>query len=173
MSKTTPEAGRVTGSRLWHGAAIIALVVLAASLAAGLLWFFADPLNLPPQLLDTLDQRASVIGMFAGMLLGVAGFVVAVMALRAQTRADRIPAGTAPPETAAAEQRAPQVAAEGERSVPEPADAPAPSPVTPMSRPPAPASTWWTCGRPTASRSVSTSPSTTSSVRPLIPPDSI
>lgn len=128
MSKTTPEAGRVTGSRRWHGAAIIALVVLAASLAAGLLWFFADPLNLPPQLLDTLDQRASVIGMFAGMLLGVAGFVVAVMALRAPTRADRIPAGTAPPETAAAEQRAPQVAAEGERSVPEPADAPAPQP---------------------------------------------
>ncbi|MFI6883929.1 hypothetical protein [Streptosporangium canum] len=123
MSKTTPEAGRATGLRLWRGMAIIALVVLAASLAAGLLWFVADPLNLPPQLLDTLDQRASVIGMFTGMLLGAAGLVVAVMALRAQTPADRIPAGIAPPETTAAEQQTPQVAADGQRPVPAPADA--------------------------------------------------
>ncbi|GAA3422489.1 hypothetical protein [Streptosporangium vulgare] len=98
MSKTTPEAGRATGSRLWRGMAIIALVVLAACLVAGLLWFFADPLNLPPKLLDSLDQRASVIGMFSGMLLGAAGLVVAVLALRAQARAGRIPAGIAPPE---------------------------------------------------------------------------
>ncbi|MFI7611015.1 hypothetical protein ACIBP6_07280 [Nonomuraea terrae] len=137
MSKTTPEAGRATGSRLWRGMAIIALVVLAASLASGLLWFFADPLNLPPQLLDTLDQRASVIGMFTGMLLGAAGLVVAVMALRAQTRADRIPTGIAPPETTAAEQQTPQVATgprtrrrgrqRGRRARPRPGDADEPS----------------------------------------------
>ncbi|MDP4510262.1 hypothetical protein [Nonomuraea turcica] len=117
MSKTMPEAGRAAGSRLWRGMAIIALVLLAASLVAGLLWFFADPLDLPPELLATLDQRGSVIGMFAGMLLGAAGFVVAVVALRAQTRADRTPAGITQPETAAAEQQALQVSAEGERSV--------------------------------------------------------
>ncbi|WP_030922050.1 RIP homotypic interaction motif-containing protein [Streptosporangium amethystogenes] len=123
MSKTTPEAGRATGSRLWRGMAIIALVVLAACLVAGLLWFFADPLNLPPKLLDSLDQRASVIGMFSGMLLGAAGLVVAVLALRAQARAGRIPAGIAPPETAAAAQQAPPVAADGRRPVSAPADA--------------------------------------------------
>jgi hypothetical protein len=119
MSKTTPEAGRATGSRLWRGMAIIALVVLAACLVTGLLWFFRGPLDL-----DILDQRASVIGMFSSMLLGVAGLLVAVLALRAQRRADRIPAGIAPPETAAAGQQTPPVAAEGERSVPVPADAP-------------------------------------------------
>lgn len=119
MSKTTPEAGRATGSRLWRGMAIIALVVLAACLVAGLLWFFRGPLDLA-----ILDQRASVIGMFSGMLLGMAGLVVAMVALRAQTRADRIAAGIAPPETAVAEQQALQVAAEGERLVPVPADAP-------------------------------------------------
>ncbi|MEU8252362.1 hypothetical protein [Nonomuraea sp. NPDC048916] len=118
MSKTTPEAGRATGSRLWHGIAIIALVVLAACLVAGLLWFFRSPLDL-----TILDQRASVIGMFTGMLLGAAGLVVAVLALRAQRRADRIPAAIAPPETAAAEQQAPQVAAEGRRPAPAPAGA--------------------------------------------------
>ncbi|MFG1967625.1 hypothetical protein [Nonomuraea sp. NPDC049028] len=117
MSKTTPEAEGAPGSRLWRGVAVIALVVLAASLVAGLLWFFADPLRLPPALLATLDQRASVIGMVTGMLLGTAGLVVAVVALRAQTRADRTPAATALPETASAEQKAPQVTAEGERSI--------------------------------------------------------
>lgn len=124
MSKTTPKAGRATGSRLWRGMAIIALVVLAVCLVAGLLGFVYDPFNLPPELLAALDQRASVIGMFSGMLLGVAGLVVAMVALRAQTRADRVAAGIAPPETAVAEQQALQVAAEGERSVPVPADAP-------------------------------------------------
>ncbi|MGN9789144.1 hypothetical protein ACTMTF_47680 [Nonomuraea sp. ZG12] len=124
MSKTMPEVGRATGSRLWRGMAIIVLVVLAASLVAGVLGFVYDPFNLPPKLLETLDQRASVIGMFSGMLLGVAGLVVAMVALRAQRHADRIAAGIAPPETAAAEQQAIQVATEGERSVPVPADAP-------------------------------------------------
>lgn len=47
----------------------------------------------------------------------VAGLVVAMVA-------DRVAAGIAPPETAVAEQQALQVAAEGERSVPVPADAP-------------------------------------------------
>ncbi|GGP14152.1 hypothetical protein LDL08_19970 [Nonomuraea glycinis] len=111
MSKTTPEAERVPGSLLWRGMAIIALVALVASLVAGLLWFFADPLHLPPELLATLDQRASVIGMFAGMLLGSAGLLVAVVALRTQTRPDRAPADIALPETVT------QVTAEGERSI--------------------------------------------------------
>ncbi|MEV4799465.1 hypothetical protein AB0K18_05565 [Nonomuraea sp. NPDC049421] len=43
--------------------------------------------------------------------------------MRAQTRADRIPTGIAPPETTAAEQQTPQVAADGRRPVPAPADA--------------------------------------------------
>ncbi|MFG1967628.1 hypothetical protein [Nonomuraea sp. NPDC049028] len=115
MSKTTPEAEPARGSWLWRGVAIIAVVVLAASLAAGLVWFFADPLRLPKDVLETLDQRASVVAMFTGMALGVAGLVVAMMALRAPTRADHTPpAATATPD---AGQQAPQVAAEGERSI--------------------------------------------------------
>lgn len=92
MSKTLPGAGRTTWSRLWRVVAIAAVVVLAACLAAGLLWFFADPLDLPDQVLQVLDQRASVVGMFTGMTLGAAGLVVAVVALRAQLRAEHIPA---------------------------------------------------------------------------------
>ncbi|MEU0566961.1 hypothetical protein ABZ297_16465 [Nonomuraea sp. NPDC005983] len=44
MSKATTGASR---ARLWRIVAVAAIVVLAASLAAGLLWFFADPLHLP------------------------------------------------------------------------------------------------------------------------------
>jgi hypothetical protein len=107
MSKTSPGAERAAGTRLWRGMAITALVLLVLSLVAGLLWFFADPLDLPPDLLATLDQRASVFGMAAGLLLGTAGLVVALVALHAQTRAgSAVPAGG----------QAPQAVAEGERS---------------------------------------------------------
>ncbi|MGP3963497.1 hypothetical protein ACTWPT_46735 [Nonomuraea sp. 3N208] len=118
MSKTTPGAGRMSGSRLWRGVVIAAVVVLAASLGAGLVWFFADPLHLPEDVLQVLDQRASVVGMFTGMLVGVAGLVVAVVALRAQARAERRSvAGTAPGTPAAEPGAPPRVSASGERSV--------------------------------------------------------
>ncbi|MGW6502050.1 hypothetical protein [Nonomuraea angiospora] len=117
MSKTTPKARRAGSTRLWRGMAIIALVILAVSLVAGLLWFFADPLDLAPDLLATLDQRASVIGMLAGMLLGTAGLVVAVAALRGQMHADRAPVDITPLETATTEPQGPQVAANGEQSI--------------------------------------------------------
>ncbi|WP_173529487.1 hypothetical protein [Nonomuraea antri] len=90
--------------------AIAAAVVLAGCLAAGLVWFFADPLNVPAGVLEILDQRASVVGMFTGMMLGVAGLIVAVVALRAQRRAE-----SAPPD--AEQQTRAQVPAERERSV--------------------------------------------------------
>ncbi len=102
------------GSRLWRGVVIAAVVVLTASLGAGLIWFFADPLHLPEDVLQVLDQRASVVGMFTGMLVGVAGLVVAVGALRAQVRAERrSAAGTAPGTPGAP----PRASASGERSV--------------------------------------------------------
>ncbi|MFE0147889.1 hypothetical protein ACFWY5_12135 [Nonomuraea sp. NPDC059007] len=110
MSKTTPEGGRTAGSRRWRVVAVIASVLLVASLMAGLVWFFADPLNLPPTLLEALDQRASVLAMFTGTTVGAAGLIVAVLALRAQTRAE-----PAPPD--AGHVTPPQVSASGERSV--------------------------------------------------------
>ncbi|WP_043636939.1 hypothetical protein [Nonomuraea candida] len=92
MSKT---AGVVRGSRLWRGGGIAAIVVLAISLAAGLVWFFADPLNVPADVLETLDRQASVVAMFTGMALGVAGLVAAMVALRASARDGRTgPAAT-------------------------------------------------------------------------------
>ncbi|WP_431917955.1 hypothetical protein [Nonomuraea jabiensis] len=115
MSKTTSGVERVPGSRLWRAVAMIAVVVLAASLAVGLVWFFADPLHLPKDLLEVLDQRASVVGMFTGTMVGVAGLVVAVMALRTD-RAQR--ATVAAPDVPDATQKAPrQVSASGERSI--------------------------------------------------------
>ncbi|MEV4020005.1 hypothetical protein AB0J35_56960 [Nonomuraea angiospora] len=109
MSKTTPGAGHMPGSRLWRGVMIAGVVMLAASLGAGLVWFFADPLHLPEDVLQVLDQRASVVGMFTGMLVGVAGLVVAVVALRAQVHADR--------RSAAEPGAPPRASATGERSV--------------------------------------------------------
>jgi hypothetical protein len=119
MSKTTPRADRAPGSRLWRGVAIAAIIVLAASLAAGLVWFFADPLQLPEQVLEVLDQRASVVGMFAGMVLGMAGLVVAVVALRSQMSAERTQQATAATAASpeAAHQAPPQASASGERSI--------------------------------------------------------
>ncbi|MFF4198332.1 hypothetical protein [Nonomuraea sp. NPDC001831] len=92
MSKTSSGAGRATGSQLWRVVAIAAAVVLGLCLVAGVLWFFADPLHLPDQVLQVLDQRASVVGMFTGMALGAAALLVAVLALRAQLRAEQSPA---------------------------------------------------------------------------------
>ncbi|MEU7864224.1 hypothetical protein [Nonomuraea sp. NPDC049141] len=118
MSKTAPEREQAAGSRLWRGVAITALVVLAVSLVAGLLWFFADPLHLPADVLTVLDQRASVVGMLAGVGIGVAGLVIALMAPHAQARAERTPpAPIAAPDAPADEQTSPQVSAEGERSI--------------------------------------------------------
>lgn len=111
MSKTT-------GSRLWRRVATIALAVLAASLAAGLLWFFADPLHLPSEILAALDQRASVVSMITGMTVGLVGLVVAILALRAQAHNDRTsPAAIPTPDALAADQTPPQVSAEGERAI--------------------------------------------------------
>ncbi|MEV4398782.1 hypothetical protein [Nonomuraea sp. NPDC049607] len=107
MSKTSSGAERTTGSRLWRIVAIAAVVVPAVCLAAGVLWFFADPLHLSGQVLQVLDQRASVVGLFTGMTLGAAGLVVALVALRAQVRADRRPAAGTAPGTPAAEPGAP------------------------------------------------------------------
>ncbi|MEZ7132644.1 hypothetical protein ACBR40_45540 [Nonomuraea sp. AD125B] len=90
MSKT-PGNERVAGSRLWRVVAIASIVVLAVCLVAVLVWFFADPLHLPDDLLQVLDQRASVVGMFTGMALGTAALVVSVVALRAQLRAEHAP----------------------------------------------------------------------------------
>ncbi|NUP75957.1 MAG: hypothetical protein HOV96_00205 [Nonomuraea sp.] len=106
---------RAAGSRWWRVVAVAAVVVLAASLALALLWFFADPLHLPGPVLEVLDQRASVVGMFAGMALGTAALVVALVALRAQLRAEPAPAGqSAPPAVSASGQGA--VAVGGDNS---------------------------------------------------------
>ncbi|MBE1592359.1 hypothetical protein ACFPOI_17090 [Nonomuraea angiospora] len=110
MSKTSSAAGRRPGLRLWRVVVIAAVVVLVLRLAAGLLWFFADPLHLPDYVLQVLDQRASVVSMFTGMALGAAALVVAVVALRAQLRAEHTP-------TAAGQSTPPAVSASGERAV--------------------------------------------------------
>ncbi|MFD0478275.1 hypothetical protein ACFQ0B_66430 [Nonomuraea thailandensis] len=90
--------------------AIVALVVLTVCLVAVLVWFFADPLHLPDKVLQVLDQRASVAGMFTGMALGAAALVVAVVALRAQLRAEPVPAQ-------AVQDTPPAVSASGDRAV--------------------------------------------------------
>lgn len=63
-----------------------AIVVLTVSMGMGLVWFFADPLHVPEDVLEVLDQRASVIGMFSSMLMGAAGLVVAMLGLRPELR---------------------------------------------------------------------------------------
>ncbi|MEU6796995.1 hypothetical protein ABZ907_35330 [Nonomuraea wenchangensis] len=72
---------------------IVALVVMATLLVVGLVGFFADPLRLPPEVLEVLDQRASVVSMF----IGAAGLVIAVAALLLQLRSDRKQATAEPP----------------------------------------------------------------------------
>ncbi|MFG1616056.1 hypothetical protein ACGFI3_25110 [Nonomuraea wenchangensis] len=85
MSKTGADSGRGSRSRVRRGAVVTALVVTAALLVVGLVGFFADPLRLPPEVLQVLDQRASVVSMF----IGSAGLVIAVAALLLQLRSDR------------------------------------------------------------------------------------
>ncbi|MGA4992366.1 hypothetical protein [Nonomuraea bangladeshensis] len=93
MSKTGESSGRGSISRVRRGVGIAALVVMAALLVVGLVGFFADPLQLPPEVLGVLDQRASVVSMF----IGAAGLVIAAAALRLQLRTDRGQATAEPP----------------------------------------------------------------------------
>ncbi|MEU6786674.1 hypothetical protein ABZ912_46410 [Nonomuraea angiospora] len=88
---------------------------MAALLSVGLIGFFADPLQLPSDVLGVLDQRASVISMF----IGAAGLVVAVVTLLLQLRADRRqPAAAVTIDPAdAAPKTPPGVSASGERSI--------------------------------------------------------
>ncbi|MEV4365930.1 hypothetical protein AB0J71_02595 [Nonomuraea sp. NPDC049637] len=117
MSKTSSGAGRATGSQLWRVVAIAAAVVLGLCLVAGVLWFFADPLHLPDQVLQVLDQRASVVGMFTGMALGAAALLVAVLALRAQLRAEQSPTAAGQSPAAAGQGAPPGVPDSSERTV--------------------------------------------------------
>ncbi|MEU4834118.1 FxSxx-COOH system tetratricopeptide repeat protein, partial [Streptosporangium sp. NPDC023615] len=64
-------------------------------LGVGLVGFFIDPLDLPNEVLEVLDQRASVISMFTGL----AGLLIAGTALALQLRSSS-PAGAAPPAQA-------------------------------------------------------------------------
>ncbi|YCK38330.1 hypothetical protein ACNF49_31030 [Actinomadura sp. ATCC 39365] len=73
MSKSSSGVGRAP---LRRAVAITAAVGLDCP-AAGVLWFFADPPHVPAQVLQVLDQRAGVVGRFAGMALGAAALVVA------------------------------------------------------------------------------------------------
>jgi hypothetical protein len=73
------KAAEGQGSWVWRALRIAAIVVLVVSLLA---WFLVDPLRLPGDVLEGLNQRASVIG----MLTGAAGLVVSMLGLRAQLR---------------------------------------------------------------------------------------
>jgi hypothetical protein len=79
MSKAVGGQERAPGSWVWRAVRIAAIVVLVVSLGTGLASWF---LNLPNDMLEVLDQRASVIGMFTG----AAGLVVAMLGLRVQLR---------------------------------------------------------------------------------------
>ncbi|MEU1728553.1 hypothetical protein [Nonomuraea sp. NPDC005692] len=74
MSKSSSGVGRAP---LRRAVAIAAAVGLVVCPAAGVLWFFADRLHVPAQVLQVLDQRTGVVGRFAGMALGAAALVVA------------------------------------------------------------------------------------------------
>ncbi|MET8988823.1 hypothetical protein ABZW49_25525 [Nonomuraea wenchangensis] len=107
MSKTGAGSGRGSMSRVRRGVVVAALVVMAALLVVGLVGFFADPLRLPPEVLEVLDQRASVVSMF----IGAAGLVIAVAALLLQLRSDRRQATAETPDASDAGPRTPAVAA--------------------------------------------------------------
>ncbi|MGW6501312.1 hypothetical protein [Nonomuraea angiospora] len=85
MSKTGAGSGRRSISSVRGGVVIAAIVVMAAMLVVGPAGFFSDPLRLPPEVLQMLDQRASVVSMF----IGAAGLVIAVAALLLQLQSDR------------------------------------------------------------------------------------
>ncbi|MEU4508220.1 hypothetical protein AB0G05_01870 [Nonomuraea wenchangensis] len=98
MSKTGAGSEPGPRPRVRRGVVVAALVVMAALLVGGLVGFFADPLRLPPEVLEVLDQRASVVSMF----IGAAGLVIAVAALLLQLRSDRRQATTETPDAPAA-----------------------------------------------------------------------
>ncbi|WP_336216968.1 hypothetical protein [Nonomuraea sp. LPB2021202275-12-8] len=79
MSKAVGGQERAPGSWVWRAVRIAAIVLLVVSL---LTWFLVDPLDLPGNVMEGLNQRASVIGMFTG----AAGLVVAMLGLRVQLR---------------------------------------------------------------------------------------
>ncbi|MGW0807377.1 hypothetical protein [Nonomuraea sp. NPDC002799] len=78
---------RVPKRRRRRGVAGAAGLVSLTFLAAGLVGFFADPLHVPLAMLELLDQRASVIGMF----VGIAGLVMAGVTLWTQLRESSSP----------------------------------------------------------------------------------
>ena len=84
MAQARENRAPASRSRVWRWVTIAAIVVSAVLLVAGLAGFFADPLGLPPQVLDVLDKRASVGSMF----IGAACLVLAMVALLLQARAD-------------------------------------------------------------------------------------
>ncbi|MGW0802312.1 hypothetical protein [Nonomuraea sp. NPDC002799] len=83
MSKAVERRERAPGSWVWRAVRITAIVVLVVSL---LIWFLVDPFDLPGDLLEGLNQRASVIGMFTG----AGGLIVAILGLRVQKRSQPI-----------------------------------------------------------------------------------
>lgn len=85
MAKAAERRERAPGSLVWRVVRVAAIVVLVVSL---LTWFLVDPLRLPGDVLEGLNQRASVIGMFTGAV----GLVVSMLGLRVQLRG-RLAAG--------------------------------------------------------------------------------
>ncbi|GAA1663482.1 hypothetical protein GCM10009733_071400 [Nonomuraea maheshkhaliensis] len=79
MTKAAERRERAPGSLAWRAVRVAAIVVLVVSV---LTWFLVDPLRLPGHVLEGLNQRASVIGMFTGAV----GLVVSMLGLRAQLR---------------------------------------------------------------------------------------
>ncbi|MEV5892827.1 hypothetical protein [Nonomuraea fuscirosea] len=63
MAKAAERQERAPGSQVWRAVRIVAIVVLVVSV---LTWFLVDPLRLPSDVLEGLNQRAGVIGMFTG-----------------------------------------------------------------------------------------------------------
>ncbi|MEU3170355.1 hypothetical protein [Streptosporangium sp. NPDC006930] len=75
--------------------AVGVVVVSLGLLGVGLVGFFTDPLDLPNEVLEVLDKRASVISMFTAL----AGLLIAGTALALQLRSFA-PADTTPPAQA-------------------------------------------------------------------------
>ncbi|NUW42456.1 FxSxx-COOH system tetratricopeptide repeat protein [Nonomuraea rhodomycinica] len=77
----TPEGALVKRGRaqtLARAGAAVSLVSVGTGLVG---FFFADPLHLPPEVLDVLDKRASVVSMAVGALLGGAALWMQLRAL--------------------------------------------------------------------------------------------
>ncbi|MFI6816094.1 hypothetical protein ACIBG7_27065 [Nonomuraea sp. NPDC050328] len=87
MPRERDVAARAGSRWWWRGLAVAAVVVLAGSVRLGLVWLFSDPQPDSREWLETLSWRAGVVGMFTGVLIGVAALLVSVLALRSQRRA--------------------------------------------------------------------------------------